>query len=347
MSSFLIVAALLAILACAFLVLPLVLRKSSGPAARWAAVVAVILVAGGSAVLYGTWSTWSWKPAPADGSPEGMVGRLMRRLDSNPDDLQGWLLLGRSYSQLEQFPLAQRAYQRADRLADGKSAEALTGLAEALILGKQSDLDGRAGRLFEQALAIEPRSTKALFYSAIAAMERGEKPLARSRFATLLSGNPPPEVRTLIERTMQSLEAAPAPEGVQAPAAGKAPATGSRPVAEPAVAEVSLQVTLSPKVAAQASAGAPLFVLARNPGQRGPPLAARRLQAAFPQRVVLKSTDAMISGTGFSQGQELEITARIANGGSALAQSGDPFGSARVKVGAGGTVAIVIDQLTR
>jgi cytochrome c-type biogenesis protein CcmH len=342
MSSFLIVASLLATVACAFIVLPLVLKRRGLPAAPWAALVAVALVAGGSAVLYATWSTWSFKPSASDGSPQGMVGQLVRRLDSHPDDLAGWLMLGRSYAQLEQYPMAARAYQRADRLADGKNAEALTGLAEALILGKQGDLDGRPGRLFEQALALDPRSTKALFYSAIAAMERGEKPLARSRFTQLLSADPPPEVRQLIERTLASLDDAAAP-AVAAAGAQAAPPT---PASAGEVAEVHITVTLSPKVAASAAAGAPLFVLARNPGQRGPPLAARRLEATFPQAVVLKSTDAMISGTGFTKGQALEITARVANGGSAMAKSGDPFGSAQVTVGSGGTLAIVIDQLT-
>ncbi len=335
MNVFLVLAGLLAVLACAFVAAPLLMRRQRGPLAGWAAAVVAVLVLGGSAVLYGTWSTWNWKTPTAEATPEGMVGRLARRLEKQPEDLPGWLLLGHSYSQLEQYPMAVRAYQRADRLADGRNAEALTGLAEALILGKLSELDGRAGRLFEQALVLDPRSTKALFYSAIAAMERGEKPLARSRFVTLLEGNPPAEVRSLIERTVQSLDAA-------LPLAAASPA----PVASTDSASIPLRITLSPQVAARAAQGAPLFVLARAPGQRGPPLAAKRLTASFPQDVVLKSTDAMISGTGFAVGQELEVTARISNGGSAMPSAGDPVGTARITVGAGGVVRIVIDQLT-
>ena len=340
MTTFLIIAGVLAILACAFVVLPLLRRPEGGPRAVVGAVVTAALVLGGSAVLYANWSTWTWKSVTAEGTPEGMVSTLARRLDKNPEDLEGWLLLGRSYSQLEQYPLAVRAYQRADHLADGRNAEALTGLAEALVLGNQSDLAGRAGKLFEQALAIEPRSTKALFYAAIAAMERGEKPLARSRFTTLLAANPPQEVRTLIEQTLQNLDAAPAADGAKPAAAPKADA------APAAVVSVKLQVTLSPAVAAKAAQGAPLFVLARSPGKRGPPLAARRLEARFPQEIELRSTDAMLSGTGFEAGQELEITARVSNGGSAMASTGDPFGTVRIKAGAAGVSKIVIDQLS-
>ena len=174
MATFLVIAGLLALLACVLVVLPLVRRPKAAPVATVAAVLAAVLVLGGSAALYATWSSWSWKAGSSEVTPEGMVGKLARRLDKNPEDLDGWILLGRSYSQLEQYPLAVRAYQRADHLANGGNAEALTGLAEALVLGNQSDLAGRAGKLFEQALAIDPRSTKALFYAAIAAMERGE-----------------------------------------------------------------------------------------------------------------------------------------------------------------------------
>lgn len=338
MSTFLIIAGLLAICACALLAVPLVRPRAGTPARIWAAGIASVLVLGGSALLYATWSTWSWRPASAEVTPQGMVSRLVRRLAKQPDDLDGWLLLGRSYSQLELYPLAVRAYQRADHLADGKNAEALTGLAEALILGKQSDLDGRAGRLFEQALALDPRSTKALFYSAIAAMERGERPLARSRFQTLLAANPPPDVRALIERTVESLDAAPAPPVRAATTQAAAPAGPP--------AAIDLKITLAPAVAAQVGKNAPLFVLARTPGQRGPPLAARRLAATFPQEVSLKSTDAMLSGTGFAVGQEVEVTARVSNGGSAMPSSGDPFGTIRVRVGSGGAATIVIDKLT-
>ncbi len=106
-----------------------------------------------------------------------------------------------------------------------------------------------------------------------------------------------------------------------------------------------LRITLDGKVAGKGEPGAPLFVLARIPGQRGPPLAAKRLDARFPQDVELLSTDAMIAGTGFTAGQEIEIEARIANGGSAISRSGDPFGTARLKAGAGSRVTIEINQL--
>jgi hypothetical protein len=124
-------------------------------------------------------------------------------------------------------------------------------------------------------------------------------------------------------------------------------AASASPAQGEAVAAVAipLRVTLAGAVADKAAAGAPLFVIARIPGQAGPPLAAKRLEAKFPQDVELLSTDAMIAGSGFAEGQELEIEARVANGGSAISRSGDPYGVIRIKAGAGGRAPIEINQL--
>lgn len=333
MSGFLLIAALLALLVIAPLVYPLLKRNGVGTSAAVTGVIVALGIAGGATLLYPVWSNWKWSvPEPAADSPAAMIGRLARRLEKQPDDLQGWLLLGRSYAVIEQFPLAARAYQRADNLAKGKNADALMGLGDALINGEQSDFSGRAGKLFEQALELDPSSVKALFYSAIAAMERSEFPLARARFSRLLEGSPPPEVRRVIEEQIRGIDAQAllaSRSGTPAPAA----AAAQPGAAAVQAVTVPLRITLSAAVAARADAGAPLFVLARIPGQRGPPLAAKRLEARFPQDVDLLSSDAMLAGTGFAAGQEIEIEARIANGGSAISRSGDPFGTAVVRAG--------------
>ncbi|MCB1832363.1 MAG: hypothetical protein KDH19_02785, partial [Geminicoccaceae bacterium] len=43
----------------------------------------------------------------------GMVGGLAERLDENPDDLQGWIMLLRSYGVLGDRAAAEEAYERA------------------------------------------------------------------------------------------------------------------------------------------------------------------------------------------------------------------------------------------
>jgi len=352
MSGFVVIAGLLTLAVLIALLYPL-LRKREGLPESWrAAGIAGLLILVGGAALYPTWSNFKWhEPQPAADSPEAMVGRLARRLERQPDDIDGWLRLGRSYGVLGQHELSARAYQRADTLAKGKNPEALMGLAEALVVSEKSDLGSRAGRLFEQALELDGASVKALFYSAFAARHRNELPLARERFERLLTANPPEEVARIISEQISEIDALSrmVGDGAAAPTSGgtamaaAAPATQAAPAA--AAVTVPLRVTVSASVADKAAAGAPLFVLARIPGQRGPPLAARRLDARFPQEVDLLSTDAMIAGTGFAAGQELEIEARIANGGGASSRSGDPFGVIRVTAGSKQRAAIEINQL--
>jgi len=353
MSGFIILAVLLTLAALAVVVWPLVRRNDAAPVAWPLVGLTAVLVAGGAAALYPVWSNWNWsQPEVAADSPAAMVGRLARRLEKQPDDLQGWLLLGRSYGVIQQFSLSARAYQRADTLAKGKSAEALLGLGDALINAGRGEFSGRAGRMFDKALELDPNSVKALFYGAIAAAERNELPLARARFMRLLDGNPPPDVRSIIEQQIRALDgmALMAANGATAagatvPAAAAAAATSAPAPASAATVTVPLRITLAAGVAGKANAGAPLFVLARIPGQRGPPLAAKRLEAKFPQDVELLSTDAMLAGSGFTAGEEIEIEARVANGGSAISRSGDPYGLARVKAGSGGRTTIEISQI--
>ncbi|MCU0758349.1 MAG: hypothetical protein MUF07_03995 [Steroidobacteraceae bacterium] len=356
--AFVAIAALLALAAVAAVALPLVLRRprpgagsaggaaASGsavepPAAPLAAAVAAFLVLGGAAGLYATWSNWTWPAAGQEGvaaTPADMVSKLARRLEQQPQDVDGWLMLGRSYAALGQYPLAVRAYQRADRLENGRNVEALTGWAEALALSNEAELEGRAGQLFERALALEPTSPKALFFGAVAAQRRGELPLALQRFETMLAGGPPENVRPLLEQQVAMLKAA---------MAGAAPAApGASPGATAGSPAIRVQVRVAPAIASRVPAGAPLFVFVRVPGQPGPPLAVKRLAATLPQLVELTPADAMMGGNGFAAGDEVEVTARVALGGQPTASTGDPFGLVSYDVGRDGEKELVIDRLT-
>ncbi|MGH8295334.1 MAG: tetratricopeptide repeat protein [Steroidobacteraceae bacterium] len=204
---FMILAAVLAAICVAAIAVPLLKPvPSRGTSAPWAAVGAAAVLVIGSAALYPTWSNWSWKKSPGIASPEGMVERLVHELNDHPDNVAGWLMLGRSYVVLQEYPLAVRAYRRADRAADGRNAGALVGEAEALTLINDSELQGEAGKLIERALAIDPTSAQALFFGAAAAMRRGELPLARTRFTKLLSLDPPARVKAILKQEISGID---------------------------------------------------------------------------------------------------------------------------------------------
>jgi cytochrome c-type biogenesis protein CcmH len=263
-----------------------------------------------------------------------MVAQLARKLEHNPDDLDGWLMLGRSYVALQEFPLAYRAYTRADRLAGGKNVEALLGEAQALAMSDPGELDGRAARLIERALTLEPNSGKALFFGALVAARRGELPLARERFTKVLALNPPDAVRSFLEQQVAAIDR-------QTSAAPPADSAASAPSA----AAVRVRVTLSPALK-ESAGGFPLFVFVRDPAQAGPPLAVRKLASEFPQTIELTARDSMVAGRSFAPGQRVAVVARIARSGSPVAVRGDPYGEISYQVGKDGLVTLSIDRLT-
>jgi cytochrome c-type biogenesis protein CcmH len=380
MTTFVLLAAVLTIAGVALIAVPLLKKKPvEYSPAPWAALIAAGVLVIGSAVLYVRMTNWSWNPKATEDTPQTMVARLARRLEQNPDNLEGWLMLGRSYTQLQEFQLATRAFQRADRLAGGKSAEALIGEAEALARNDEAELDGRAARLIEQALAVDPNSGKALFFGAAVAMRKGELPLAKERFTKLLALDPPDNIKPLIQKQIDQIDqqmagggptlaAGPAgaagaagaagPTGASRPAgaagsagtagstaaAGSAGAAGAAPAATTA-ASVRINVSLAPTLAQSASGSSPLFVFVRDPSRPGPPLAVKRLESHFPQTVELTTSDSMVPGRVIAAGQKVQVVARIARSGNPVGASGDPIGESAYQVGRDGLVNIVIDHV--
>ncbi|HTV76867.1 MAG TPA: hypothetical protein VMF03_01310 [Steroidobacteraceae bacterium] len=346
MITFIVIAAAMVLAATAVIAVPLLSRRRAAPQTPWTAMAVLAVLLLGTGALYGTFSNWNWSHPPAeaaDGSPQSMVATLARRLARNPDDLNGWLLLGRSYSVLQETPLAVRAYERANELAKGENVDALLGLAEALISQDDTQLAGRAGRLVEKALTLAPASPKALFYGAAAAIQRKDLPLARQRFVALLAENPPDNVRPIIQQQINAIDQA---LGKAAPAAAAETTPAAQAAGSGETARVRVHITVAPKFKLGDKEHAPLFVFVRDPRAGGPPLAVKRLEAHFPQTVELSSADAMLAGHGMQVGQDVEIVARLSGSGGPIARSGDPFGAVAYHVNATGAVDVVINRVT-
>lgn len=312
-------------------------------AQRKIAIAVGIVVVAATIPLYREWSNWDRTQAVAAAEQSEMLGRLARRLEKNPDDVEGWLMLGRSQLAIGQYPLAQRAFRRADRLEEGRNPEALIGMAESMVMQADGEVDARAGRLFEMALELAPRSEKALFFSAVAAQNRGETALAIERFETMLSMSPPAEVRGILEQQVASLKSGAAtPIGSSDTGESTkddAAATGS--------ARVLVDVSASAAMQSQIRAGGVLFVFVRVPGQPGPPLAVKRLSVSLPTAIELTAKDSMVPGLEIRSGQAVEVSAKWSKDGSATPRAGDPIGSIAYTVGRDGRKSLVINELSR
>lgn len=104
------------------------------------------------------------------GDIEAMVGKLAARLAETPDDLKGWLMLGRSYKALGRYAEAVEAYGKALPLIE-KDATLLADYAELLAI-TGNGFRGKASELIEKALTLAPEDPQVLLLAGAAAGER-------------------------------------------------------------------------------------------------------------------------------------------------------------------------------
>ncbi len=361
MTTFILAAALMVSIALGLLAWPLWQgRTTDGRGTLIALGVVVIALPLGAALVYRTSSNWSWDPSVTQGpagqhSLDEAVVKLEARLKENPGDVDGWLLLARSHYVSQRFQKASEAYGRAYQLSGGQNLEAVVGYGETLALVDQNAMRAKAGELFEQALKMDPANQKALFYGGVAAAVGGRLPVARERWMTLLRQELPAEVKTVIVQRIQEVDqqlgtgpdpelakyAAAAPVSAMPAAAAAAPAAGGAPA--PGV--VTVRIRISPALASKLPAGAPLFVLARDPTQPGPPFGAKRFpSAALPMEVQLTEQDAMMPTRTIKDAKQLVIVARFSTSGMPTQASGDLYGEVPYDLKQGKAVDLLIDK---
>ena len=108
---------------------------------------------------------------------EAMVGKLAQRLRANPDDMQGWLMLARSYRSLGQPEKAADAYDKAGPVVFD-SPDLLTDYADLLAMINGGSLSGKPIALVNQALHIDPDHVIALWLAGTAAFNGKDFPSA-------------------------------------------------------------------------------------------------------------------------------------------------------------------------
>ena len=144
--------------------------------ALWLALLAPLAVA----ALYaarGTPQALNLPPAhgaPGTVDPNVMVQRLAEHLKEHPEDLDGWLMLGRSYMVLGRYPEAEAAYERAQTKVVQDSDLLVTWIELRIMLAGRK-FDARALELLDQAVKLAPDNADVMLLRALAAFDRGDK----------------------------------------------------------------------------------------------------------------------------------------------------------------------------
>ena len=347
MSEIYVVAALLAAVAVAILVLPLL--KQRRVTGRWSTLglgvsFAIVPVA---FALYQYVSTWD--PAGQDrvDQDSALLRERVAYLERMPDDVDAWQSLGRTYLQLGDYEHARRAYGEAWKRTPQPDNELKLAFAEAQILSDHGTLAGDAGALVEGVLADEPENPKALWYGGLVAADLGHEDDVKARWSRLLGMNPPPQIAAVLRTQLAALgepsSAGPGGEGT----------TSSESASGRGAASAGPRVQLDVSLAAgrsvqQLPPTAALFIFARAPGG-GPPLAViRQPAAAVPGQFTLSDANSMIPGRSLGDYDEITLVARLSKSGQPIEQPGDWKGEARFRPKeGGGTVALVIDQVVQ
>ncbi|MDR1350568.1 MAG: c-type cytochrome biogenesis protein CcmI [Zoogloeaceae bacterium] len=113
------------------------------------------------------------------------VERLAARLQENPEDAEGWIMLARAYKILDRPADAAAAYARVEeKISD--NADLLADYAETLAMSSETRMQGKPGILAERALQLNPQHAHALFLAGMAALEAGRKQEAVAYWEKLL-----------------------------------------------------------------------------------------------------------------------------------------------------------------
>ncbi|GIX36400.1 MAG: c-type cytochrome biogenesis protein CcmI [Lysobacteraceae bacterium] len=256
---------------------------------------------------------------------EAAIQGLAERLRKEPDNLEGWLLLGRAYRATERFEAAREALAQAYRLAP-EEPDVMVEYAEAMALATpRRRIEGESLALIEEAVRRRPDHQRGLWLLGVAAMQGARPREAVERWEALrtLIAADPDAVRALDEQIEGARQAAGLP-----PAAGStalASAAADSP-AEPAgpPRKLTVEVDIDPALRARVGASDTLFVFARPAGGGRMPVAIQRLPASrLPVTITLDDSQAMMPALRLSTVDEVVVGARISASGQATPQPGD------------------------
>ena len=333
---------------------PAILNPNPQSSPRWWAVggsVMLVLLTVGMYLIVGTPMASRLLLVPGAAGDVGhgndrlveLAQRLEARLLMPGEDSSGWILLGRTYSELGDMPRALLAFGRAvERLPD--NPDALADYADALALANGRNLSGKPIELVKRALKVAPDHVKALGLAGTADFERGNFAGALHHWERALKAAPPgsafassltssiEEARGLVSRSQRQFSPQESTVSQSAPGVLAPPES------------ISGVVSLAPSLSEAAGPDDIVFISA-HPEGGGMPLAAIRTKVSMlPYRFSLSDVNSMTPGVGISSQAQIEVVARVARSRSVKRLKGDLEGRSQLVVPGRQGLAIVIDR---
>jgi cytochrome c-type biogenesis protein CcmH len=257
---------------------------------------------------------------PAMPSPEAinnMVAKLAEKLKTEPNNLEGWLMLGRSYKVLKRYPEATEAYARGYQLA-GDKPDVMLPYAEVLALSKNGDWGGKSKELVTKALSVDPENLTGLWFAAMATAQQGDKLSAIGYLKKLEKALPADspdkqQIHEIIANTERL--------------SSQVSADKQNQPNEKITTAVDVTVSLAKELQQYASPKDTVFIYAQAlSGPKVPLAIVRKSVQELPVAVSLTDANSMMPSIKLSNFQQVRLLARISKAGSAMPQPGDLIG---------------------
>jgi cytochrome c-type biogenesis protein CcmH len=282
------------------------------------------------AATVATKATAQQAPADHEENMDQAIAGLVAKLKQNPEDAEGWSLLGRAYEATERFTEARDALKRAHELSKD-DPDITVAYAEALALSTETRrIEGEPRALIETALKSAPQNQRGLWLLGISDYQVKKYDAAIATWKRLLAALPKDSnIAQSVQHQIASAEAArdgrAPPEEEDAAAASEAATTPAAPPAASADGpQLTVKVSLDAKLKGKLAPDDVLFVYAKAASGPPMPIAIQRLQASqLPVTVTLTDGMGMMPSMKLSQFPQVIIGARVSKSGNAIAQSGD------------------------
>ncbi|RLA08189.1 MAG: c-type cytochrome biogenesis protein CcmI [Gammaproteobacteria bacterium] len=95
-----------------------------------------------------------------------VLPQLIEKLKKNPENIEGWMMLSRTFMQLGKYEEAYKSYDKVHALI-GDRADILIAKADAAAMARGGDMSGEVFELLKKAIKLEPNNQTALYLIAL------------------------------------------------------------------------------------------------------------------------------------------------------------------------------------